>query len=1410
MERIERKHCPVDRISLKPLDPNSILSLVSDTLGRKDEQVQDLARIIHKKTDGNPFYMITFLKSLVDDDLISFDFENGKWEFNTQKIEINSQTTENVIDMMTSQLQKLSLSTQTALSLASCLGNQFDYDLLQLIYNTIENKQGNECAEALWPVIREGLLIQVGQRPHENKWLNREDLDATLIDKNRLQFLHDRVQQAAYELVAPEQQEIIHISIGRLLLRTLTKDEIDDQLFDIISHFRIAKNLLNAKEECFKLANYCIRATQKAQLSNANHLGVGHAQFGIDLLTQSCDTTMWVDDGIYSVTLSLYKELCTCLYMTERYAEASELYPYIEKRTKSLLDTIDVQSIKAKQFEVQGKNLETVEIIASLLRMLGIDLPYGNKEKAKQVLIEAFKEVEINLQGREIHDLINSPQMTDRKYILAMKLLNTAHPSSFVMGEMEVYTLISVTMVNLSIKYGNSEMSPVGFGYYGLCSSDHTKNYHAAFEFAKLSVELANRTNSTWKGRVLLYYAAGPSCYFRSFKNCLETLRHALEKSFEYCDYANVIYTYEYLPIVHSQFDDLNNVFNTHQICSNYLEKNNDFFYNVTRLSCTWLEYLWTPEASMSLVKSLVKHHNPTIVPTAETPMHFSVYHIGKLFTAFFKREKHNFVHLADECDKYLLSGLQHLIFVPIALFFIAATYLCATFHSTEEKARCVKRAEEIMSQFEIWASWNPENFKHRYLILLAQHHAVHGRVMAAARTFEQAATCASIYSVPLIQAIAYELAAEMWSEAGYKNAEYRDCVASAFYCYNSAGAVGKVDAFKRTYGNRMLPQINVSLPRVVISLGEYLSQKSEVKSMEESFDVMAVTMATKAMSGELSLEQFLSRMMRITIQYAGATRGVYIQKNDRGDSDELTVVAEGSVDNIQVDVLRIIPLQEYEAVPKSLVNYVMRVKESVVIGTSSPQTHFFKEFSQSGKSALCFPVIRNGECKGVLYLENNTTDDAFSGQHAEIMQLLTGHISMSLENARLATVLESERRLKTTTLQLEQAKKRLEEFIDILCHELRNPLNVICVSTQKNLTIQGNNEFFSDIVLKMIDDFNLRDIIEFKKLLHSTEMAYEQLKEIIDTVLTVSMLENKSVTLQNEVFDPRNIVSQVADMFLEKAVDKNITLDQDIQLSEKTLCVGDPTRLQEVLINLVSNAIKFTGNDGGHVTVSCHEHEFLENKVTLYFSVEDTGCGLSSKDIERILSPNASSSSCRLGLRICKELCELMGGSLQIESTLGQGALFSFKLVLALGKQEKQTTPVNSPGLENAPRRILVADDNNINQKILCRLLGKRGYVCDVASNGLEALQMISIASYDVVLMDIEMPILSGIDAVKRVRDMESERQVKNHLPIIGVSAHSRGEYISKVLEAGMNGYVTKPYMSSEIYSTVEKLLKK
>ncbi|KAL0478423.1 hypothetical protein AKO1_000115, partial [Acrasis kona] len=294
---------------------------------------------------------------------------------------------------------------------------------------------------------------------------------------------------------------------------------------------------------------------------------------------------------------------------------------------------------------------------------------------------------------------------------------------------------------------------------------------------------------------------------------------------------------------------------------------------------------------------------------------------------------------------------------------------------------------------------------------------------------------------------------------------------------------------------------------------------------------------------------------------------------------------------------------------------------------------------------------------------------------------MLSSHLALSLNEARFEQVLQSEKQLKVVATELGIVKKRLEEFIDVLCHELRNPLNAIF----------GNKDIIADhlnAIKQVMDTFHAKknDPVELTKMITfmnnqieecrdsvaAMTISSDHLKDIVDTVLTVSMLEDESNRLQIVKFNPHQVIQMIAIMFKATVAEKKLTLltKTDQSSVQHFNVMGDLYRFKEVIINLVSNAIKFT--EEGTITISIGIESIKDDQVTLLIQVQDTGIGIKKDEISKLFQKFSQANSqtfekyggSGLGLKISKEIVQLMGGTpLQIKSVYGKGSTFYFSV---------------------------------------------------------------------------------------------------------------------------------------------------
>jgi signal transduction histidine kinase/AmiR/NasT family two-component response regulator len=425
-----------------------------------------------------------------------------------------------------------------------------------------------------------------------------------------------------------------------------------------------------------------------------------------------------------------------------------------------------------------------------------------------------------------------------------------------------------------------------------------------------------------------------------------------------------------------------------------------------------------------------------------------------------------------------------------------------------------------------------------------------------------------------------------------------------------------------------------------------------------------------------------------------------------------------------------------------------------------------------------------------LLQQENDKSQQLRLSQQEETNRLLDQKVRDRTEALLLKT--EEAERAKQ---QAETAVKAKSEFLANMSHEVRTPMNGMI----------GMTQLLADTPLN----------VEQKHYINTIQSSSEALLRIINDILDYSKIEAGKLDIEHTNFNLHQLLKECVSLFVLPAKERGLPIKTEIMPNVPCWMVGDPTRVRQVIINMLGNAYKFT--ERGTVTLRAY---LRENKgadgVFIQFEVQDTGIGITTEQRERLFQSfsQADSSVTRkyggtgLGLAISRSLVRLMNGDIGVKSIPSQGSIFWFYVQMSHGTEPNQTqvtqktkTKPNNDYPNLSGLTVLIAEDNPINQMVIVGMLKKYNIVATVASDGLDALQVLMASQdmFDVVLMDCEMPNMDGYTATRRIRAWELQQQ---HIPtlIYGVSAHALAEYQQQGIDSGMNGFIVKPLKQEDL----------
>ena len=971
MEKVRQYEVRTTEILLTPLNIVYVNQLITDTLHSSTEQSAPLAQLIIQKTDGNPFFVNEFLKTLHQENLLNFDRQHRVWQWDLAQIEAQG-ITDNIVSLMIGRMQKLPIVTQQVLKLASCIGNYFDLEVLALV----SEESIQETANALVEAILRGLIVSI-------------DSDEG-VDKN-YRFYHDRVQQAAYALIADESKSAIHLKIGRVLLKNASHEQINEQIFDLVNQLNLAVALIIEQTEKDELVRLNLIAGKKAKASTAYTPAKKFLSVAMNLLAEN----VWIEQ--YEQTFTLFIESAECEFLTGNLDKSEEIFDLLLLKAKSHIEKSHIYMLQIRLYQVAGRYEEALTLGLEALKLFGITFPDINEQVEAEIAIEK-SQISTNLDDRKVSDLIDAPVMEDPNIKTVISLLTTLGPPTYL-GRPYLFPLVVLKAVNYSLKFGNTEDSCFAYSMYAMLLVSIFHDIPTGYAFSEMTIQLNEKLYDLKLRGVVLHIHGS---HINVWRNHIATDIPFLERGFIGCIETGDVTMANYNGYQSSwQIIQLGSpLADTYKSLEKYAtfacQSKHEAVYQTIRLQQMLLMNLRG-----------VTHHNLTlsndefdesralsVIRDAGFLSGIIFYHIIKLIIFFTYGQYAEALNCALELSTLPVTTLALPIETDYILYYsLTLTALYPTV-SCQEQEQFLQTLESHQQQLQYWASHCPANFLHKSQLIAAEIARIQGRDLEAMRLYEQSIASAREQGFVQYEALGNELGAKF-----YLNREFeliaKTYLQAAKNAYVRWEASAKVKHLEESY-----PQL---LPReLLVSNGTFFTTGKHL-------DFLSVVKASQTISSEIVFSRLLKTLMQIVIEQAGAEIGYLLLAHEQN----MVIEVEAKV-NFQAEKLNVYqPVLKGEisqVIPQSMLNYVQRTQETVILGNGTEQNMFSGDeylIQKQPKSVLCLPIARQSELLGILYLENNLISSAFTQEKLYVLEILTVQISISLENARLYQGLE-------------------------------------------------------------------------------------------------------------------------------------------------------------------------------------------------------------------------------------------------------------------------------------------------------------------------------------------------------------------------------------------------------------------
>ena len=955
LKAIRQAGAVVHEIALAPLLQKDLAQLIADAIHGAPQRAIPLARLVHDKTAGNPFFAIQFISALADEGLLAFDHKQARWSWDIERIRAKGYT-DNVVDLMVGKLNRLPVETQTAMQQLACLGNVASIRTLALVSGTAEAQLHSD----LWAAVRAELVKQQG---------------------GLYKFIHDRVQEAAYSLIPEGSRAMAHLRIGRQLAAHTPPEQREEAIFEIVNQLNRGASLITSQDEREQLAELNLIAGKRAKAATAYSSALKYLAVGEMLLSGASR------DRNYALVFAVEFHMAECELLTANMAAANDRLSMLARLARDGHDIAAVARLRLTLYTTLDQSDWGVEVCLEYLQRNGTQWsPHPTREEVRC----EYDRIWSQLGSQSIEGLIDWPLMNDADALATLDVLTEAVTPALFTDD-NLLSLVICRMVNLSLEHGNSDGSCFAYVWLGMIAGPHFGNYEAGFRFGQLGYDLVEKRGlQRFQARTYMSFGNLVMPWTRHVKTGRDLVRRAFEAANKIGDLTFAAYSCNNLNTNFLAAGD--------PLAEVEVEAEHGFAFALKARFGLVIDII---EAQLGLVRTLrgltpkfgsfdneqfnELHFERHLASDPRLALPECWYWIRKLQARFFAGD------YAAAIDAS--SSAQRLLWTSPSFFEMAEYH----FYSALSHAACCDSATAGQSQqhgealaahhkqLQVWAENCPENFTNRAALIGAEIARIEGRALDAMQLYEQAIRSARANGFVHNEALAHELAARFYAAHGFEDIAHL-YLRNSRYGYLRWGAIGKVRQLDQLYPQLAEPQ-PVPLPT------------STIGTPVDQLDLATVIKVSQAVSGEIVLEKLIDTLMRTALENAGAGRGLLIIPSGA----ELRVEAEAETSGGDV-VVSLHPPPGSAAMAEAIVNYVARTGEAVILDDAAAENAFEDAYIRDSKarSVLCLPLVKQGTLIALLYLENNLAPRVFTPARIAVLKLLASEAAMSLENSRL------------------------------------------------------------------------------------------------------------------------------------------------------------------------------------------------------------------------------------------------------------------------------------------------------------------------------------------------------------------------------------------------------------------------